>query len=111
MIDKKELEQMQAKKKAEKMFKKMMVKMLLEGDAPENVKQAIRVIDKVGDIDNSLDDLIVLKYTTPGSEANTETLTKVLEYLELVEVGIKQFVESTPYVAHTEEEEKCQSKL
>lgn len=106
MIDKKELEQMQAEKRAKNMLEKIMVKMLLEADAPENAKAAIRVMDKVHDVNNALHDLVVLKYTTPGSEANTETLKKVLEYLELVEVGIKQFVEGTPYVANTEEDEE-----
>ena len=102
----KELEQIKAEKKANSMVSKMFTKLLLESDIPENKKMAIRVLDKAGDIDNALDDLVVLKYTTPGSEANTETLKKVLEYLELVEVGIKQFVEITPYVANTEEEEQ-----
>ena len=81
-----------------------MTDMILESDAPENQKATIRVLNKVHDVESVLDDMVVLKYATPGSEANTETLNKVLEYLELVEVGIKQFVESTPYVANTEEE-------
>ena len=99
----KKIEEMKAKKEANKMFRKMITDMILESDLPENQKATIRVLNKVSDVESVLDDMVVLKYATPGSEANTETLKKVLEYLELVEIGIKQFVEDTPYVANTEE--------
>ena len=105
------LEEELAKEKAEKEVKrilgKMMTKMLLESAAPESVKTNVRVLDKVRDVHEAVEELIVLKYCTPGKEANLETLKTVLEYLSLVEIGIKQFVETTPYVAHTEEEEQC----
>lgn len=103
-INKKELEQKTAEAKAKNLMRHMMTEMILESDAPENMKTSVRVLTKVGDVHNSIEELIVLKYTVPGNEANTETLKKVLEYLELVEVGIKQFSETTPFVAHTEEE-------
>jgi hypothetical protein len=103
-INKEEIENRKAEAKAKRMFSKMMTDMLLESDAPEHVKMSVRVLNKVQDVHNAIEELIVLKYTVPGNEANTETLKKVLEYLELVEVGINQFVETTPFVAHTEEE-------
>jgi hypothetical protein len=109
-ITKENLEEKLIEKRAKNMAKntlsKMMTKMLLESNAPEYVKLNIRVLDKVRDVHEVLEELIVLKYTVPGKEANVETLKTVLEYLELVEIGIKQFVETTPYVAHTEEEEQ-----
>ena len=102
----KKIEEMKAEKKAKSMMIEMMTKMMLESNMPEQKKMSIRVLCKVRDVHNALEELLVLKYTTPGNEANLETLNKVLEYLELVEIGIKQFVETTPFVKHTEEEEQ-----
>lgn len=103
----KEIEETKAQKKAERKFKKMMAQMLLESDMPEHMKESVRVIDKAGDVHNAIEEFIVLRYCTPGNEANIETLNKVFEYLSLVLIGIVQFAETTPFVAHTEEEEKC----
>ena len=100
------LEERKAELKAKDMLRRMMTKMLLESDAPEYIKLNVRVLDKVRDVHNAVEELIVLKYTVPNKEANAETLKTILEYLELVEIGIKQFAETTPYVAHTEEEEQ-----
>lgn len=79
--------------------------MILNSDVPEHNKLVIKILNKARDIEKQIEEGIVLKFVTPNKEANTETLKNVLEYLEMVEVGIKQFVESTPYVPHTEEEE------
>lgn len=108
-ITKENLEKTIAEKKAKNEVKSMMIKMMtklmLESDMPKHKKMSIRVLTKVKDIHDALEELIVLKYTTPGNEANIETLKKVLEYFELVEIGIKQFADTTPFVKHTEEEE------
>lgn len=106
-INKEELENKKAERMAKRMLSKMMSEMLLEPDAPEHIKLGVRVLNKAKDIHDAIEDEIVSKYCTPGNQANPETLKKVLEYLELVEVGIKQFVEYTPFVANTEEEEEC----
>lgn len=74
----------------------------LNSDEPEYRKMSVRVFLKTGKVNEKLTELID-KYVGKV-EANVETLTNVLEYLEMVEVGIKQFIESTPYVPHTEEE-------
>lgn len=73
----------------------------LNSDEPEYRKMSVRVLLKTGKVNEKLTELID-KYVGKV-EANVETLTNVLEYLEMVEVGIKQFIESTPYVPHTEE--------
>ena len=102
----KELEDKKAEKKAKEMLARMMADMLLESEAPEQVKMSVRVLCKAKDLHAAIEELIVLKYCTPGNEANLETLTKVFEYLSLVELGLNQFVETTPFVEHTEEEEQ-----
>ena len=103
-LDEKLMEK-KAEKKAKEAFINLMTEVMLESNMPEHMKMSIRVLTKTKDVHDALEELLVLKYCTPGKEANIETLKTVLEYLELVEIGIKQFVETTPYVAHTEEEE------
>ena len=102
-FNKEALEQAKAKKMATKMFSRMMSDAILESDAPEHMKLSIRVMDKSEDLADAIHDLIV-RYVEPHHVANAETLKKVLEYLAMVEIGIKQFAETTPFVAHTEEE-------
>lgn len=102
---KEKLEQDKAERMAHRMFNRMLTESLLESEAPEYMKLSVRVMDKSTDISDALREL-VHHFVNPieDRQANEETLGKVLEYLELVEVGIKQFVETTPFVAHTEEE-------
>jgi hypothetical protein len=73
---------------------------LLESKSvPENDKMSIRVILAAQSTCKTIHNIIVEKYAKPGNEANTETLKEVAEYLALVEKGIVQFVESTPFVS------------
>lgn len=102
-INKEELEQEKAKKMATKMFGRMMSEAILKSEAPEHMKLSVRIMDKSEDLQDAIHELVV-RYVEPNHEANVETLKKVLEYLELVEVGIKQFADTTPFVARTEEE-------
>lgn len=103
-ITKEEMMKKKAEHEARKMLSKMMSEAILESDkAPESVKLSIRVMDKAEDIGEALHNFIK-NYVNPEARANAETLKKVLEYLELVEVVIKQFVETTPFVKDTEEE-------
>lgn len=83
-------------------FAKILAQETLNSDAPEYKKMSVRILLKTGEINEVLTELID-KYVGKV-EANVETLTNVLEYLEMVKVGIKLFIESTPYVPHTEEE-------
>lgn len=105
-INDKQIEITLAEKRAQRKMMKTMTAMMLELDMPEADKLNIRVLEKVNDIHEvALEEGIVLKYCNPNHKANVETLTKVLEYLELVEVGIKQFVDGTPFVADETEED------
>lgn len=101
---KEKMEEKMVENKAKDMFANLMIEAILTSeDAPEHIKLCVGILGKVKDNQKSLHE-IVEKYVAPGNEANAETLKKVKEYLELVEVGIKQFVETTPFVANTEEE-------
>jgi hypothetical protein len=103
----KQIEITLAEKRLQRMMMKTMTAMMLESDMPETDKLNIRVLEKIEDIHEvALVEGIVLKYCNPNHKANMETLTKVLEYLELVEVGIRQFVDGTPFVADTEEDDE-----
>ena len=100
----KTLEEKKAENKAQDMLAEMLVEAMLTSEtASEHDKLCIRVMRKAKNVSSAAHEVMV-KFVTPGKEADTETLKEVLEYLELVEVGIKQFVETTPFVAHTEEE-------
>lgn len=83
-----------AEHEAHKMFTKMLAKMLLESDAPENIKLSVQVTEKVKDLIDMFYDSLIKKYCTPEQEADTETLKKVFEYLGLVEIGLNQFLET-----------------
>lgn len=93
---------MDKRKKFLSSFADFLAQEMLNSDEPEYRKMSVRVLLKTGKVNEKLTELID-KYVGKV-EANVETLTNVLEYLEMVEVGIKQFIESTPYVPHTEEE-------
>ena len=99
------LKETQAKSEARRMLADMMAEMLLESDASEAVKLGVRVTLKARDISETIKNEIVMKYASPKKHANAETLKYVLDYLSLVEVGLKQFAETTPFVADDEEEE------
>jgi hypothetical protein len=104
-LNEEKLMKAQAESKARRMFADMMAETILESDAPESMKMGIRVITKARDVSDTIRNEIVKKYAGPGKTANAETLKYVYEYLSMVEVGIKQFSATTPFVADTEEEE------
>ena len=102
-LNKEEMMNEKAEMQAKKMLATLMSQAILNSpSSSESQKAIVRVLNKANDITEALHDKIVEKYCTP--DANVETLNKVLEYLQLVEVGIKQFIETTPFVANAEEE-------
>lgn len=96
---------MEAEHKASQMVGKMLSQLLLESNAPEYMKLSVRVIDKAQELHDSIHEF-VNQYVDIGKRAVAETLKKVLEYLSLVEIGIKQFAEITPFVEAAEEEDQ-----
>lgn len=105
-MNKDEMMKAQAEHEAHKMFGKMLSQAILESKtAPESMKLSVLVLDKSHDLNESVHNL-VKHFVKPQKRANVETLQKVLEYLSMVEVGIQQFMETTPFVAEEETEEE-----
>ena len=104
-LNEEKLMEAKAESKARRMIADMMAETILESDAPESMKLSIRVITKARDISDTIRNEILMKYASPSKTANAETLKYVYEYLSMVEVGLKQFAETTPFVADDEEEE------
>ena len=103
-ITKEEMMKKEAEFKAREMFADMVANAILTSDsAPETTKLRTMAVMKAKKINNCVHDEIVEKYCNPTVNANAETLKKVVEYLELVELGIRQFVECTSLVEDTEE--------
>ena len=89
-------------KKAEDMARNMLAKMVSEAiltseTASEETKLSVRILDKASNIQESIHKLVD-EHVSPGHRSNVETLKTVLEYLGMVEIGVKQFIESTPFV-------------
>ncbi len=92
-----DLEQIKAKRMAEKMFSRMMSQSILESEnAPEYMKLSVLLMDKSEDVTNAIHEMVVrnVSPTLKNEKLNEENLKKILEYLSLVEVGIKQFIET-----------------
>jgi hypothetical protein len=79
---------------------------LVDPDVREDVKLGIRCIVQMQNINDTLSVCIANKYLLSGKDASVETLEYVYEYLQLVEVGIKQFAQTTPFVEYIEEEKQ-----
>jgi len=90
------LEEMRARSQACDMLSDMLIEAMLESDAPEEAKLGVRIVQqgkKVNKTTQKIIDAFVGDSATIKA-SDTETLKQVLEYLVLVEVGLKQFMET-----------------
>lgn len=97
-------------KKAEDMARNMLSKMISEAvltseTAPEEMKLSVLILGKASDIQESIHKLVD-EHVSPGHRSNVETLKTVLEHLGMVEIGVKQFIESTPFVPDSDGKEE-----
>lgn len=79
------------------MLSDMLIDAMLQSDAPEEAKLGVRIVQqgkKVSKATQKIIDAFVGDSATIKA-SDTETLKQVLEYLVLVEVGLKQFMETT----------------
>lgn len=91
------LEEMRARSQACDMLSDMLIEAILKSDAPEEAKLVVRIVQqgkKVNKATQKIIDAFVGDSATVKA-SDTETLKQVLEYLGLVEVGLKQFMEIT----------------
>ncbi len=75
----------------------MLTELMLESDSPEEIKIGVRIIQQARQVHKALHE-IASRFADPerceAAEA-FETRKQVLEYLSLVEVGLKQFMGTT----------------
>ena len=88
---------MKARNQASNMLADMLAEIMLESNAPEEIKLGVRIIQQGKKVSKAVHEIIMaLAGDSATVEASgTETLKQVLEYLGLVEVGLKQFMETT----------------
>lgn len=91
---KKQRDEAEAKRMANKMMKDMLSDILLGGDGPEEIKMPVRIINTHSSINDALDNLIKKHVVKEVSKDDLEKFKTIYEYLQMVEVGIKQFIET-----------------
>ena len=91
------LDEEKARTQATEMLADIMADMMLKSNAPEEIKLGVRVIQQGKKVSVSVQKIIEAFAGDPATikASDTETLKRVLEYLGLVEVGLKQFMETT----------------
>ena len=91
------LDEMKARSQATEMLADMLTDMMLKSSAPEEIKLGVRIIQQGKKVSVSVQKIIEAFAGDPATTkaSDTETLKRVLEYLGLVEVGLKQFMETT----------------
>lgn len=91
------LEEMRARRQACDMLSDMLIEAMLKSDAPEEAKLGVRIIQRGKKVSKATQEIIeaFVGDSAAVKASDTETLKQVLEYLGLVEVGLKQFMEIT----------------
>ena len=88
---------MRARSQACDMLSDMLIEAILESDAPEEAKLGARIVQQGKKVNKATQKIIdaFVGDSAAIKASDTETLKRVLEYLDLVEVGLKQFMEIT----------------
>lgn len=91
------LEEMRARRQACDMLSDMLIEAMLKSDAPEETKLGVRILQQGKKVNKATQEIIdaFVGDSATVKASDTETLKQVLEYLGLVEVGLKQFMEIT----------------
>ena len=91
------LEEMRARSQACDMLSDMLIEAMLKSDAPEEAKLGVRIVQQGKKVSKATQEIIdaFVGDSATVKASDTETLKQVLEYLGLVEVGLKQFMEIT----------------
>ena len=91
------LEERKARNRTRGMLADMLAEILLESDMSEDAKLGVRIVQQGRKVIKAAHEIVE---AFAGDEATAEasgdeTLKQMLEYLGLVEVGLKQFMETT----------------
>ena len=88
---------MKARNQASNMLADMLAEIMLESNAPEEIKLGVRIIQQGKKVCEATQEILEAFAGGPAQlkASGTETLKQALEYLGSVEVGLKQFMETT----------------
>lgn len=91
------LEEMRARNQACNMLSDMLIEAILKSDAPEEAKLGVRIVQQGKKVSKATQEIIeaFVGDSAAIKASDTKTLKKVLGYLGMVEVGLKQFMEIT----------------
>lgn len=91
------LDEMKARSQASEMLADMLTEIMLKSNAPEEIKLGVRIVQQGKKVSVAVQNIVKVFAGDPATikASDTETLKQVLEYLGLVEVGLKQFMETT----------------
>ena len=91
------LEEMKARSEASDMLTDMLAEIMLKSNMQEEAKLGVRIIQQGKKVSKAAYEIVEAFAGDPAGlkASDTETLKQVLEYLGLVEVGLKQFMETT----------------
>lgn len=91
------LEEMKARNEARGMLADMLAEIMLKSNMPEEAKRGVRIVQQGKKVCEATQEILEAFAGDPTrlKASDTETLKQVLEYLGLVEVGLKQFMETT----------------
>lgn len=91
-----ELEKTRARIQASDMLTDMLAEIMLKSDMPEDAKLGVHIVQQGRKVSRATREIVEAFAGDPAGlkPSDTETLKRVLEYLGLVEVGLKQFMET-----------------
>ena len=91
------LEDMKACSLASDMLADVLAEIMLESNAPEEIKLGVRIVQQGEKVSKAAHEIIkaFVGDSATIKASDTETLKQVLEFLGLVEVRLKQFMETT----------------
>lgn len=91
-----------AKNEASRMLAKMISKMLLESDAPEEVKMSVRVIDAAQECQDTLRNILESIVGPHSKKLNIDNAKQFCLLLTSINNKIKAFAHTSPLIASTE---------
>ena len=88
---------MKARNEARGMLADMLAEIMLKSNMPEEAKLGVHIVQQGKKVCEATQEILEAFAGDPArlKASDTETLKQVLEYLGLVEVGLKQFMETT----------------
>lgn len=97
----KQMKETETKKEAERMLAKMLSKIMLDSDAPEEVKMSIRLMASAQSLLDTVHEVLSLE-TLNSKKINIGNAQKFCFFLKTMEEQIKAFAINNPLITNTE---------